>query len=142
MAQNVFLLEDEYDYDFKLIGISCHEKDYRLCWGVNQKMNISLQRNENDIELIIKKSNRHSLHSSYIFIDDEYDNEYNLLTNRSSMGYLIPEKAQADYLLMIKDENYPISITDVINNLKEITFVLTAFEIEVRSLKSKDNLIF
>ena len=105
-------------------------------------MNISLQRNENDIELIIKKSNRHSLHSSYIFIDDEYDNEYNLLTNRSSMGYLIPEKAQADYLLMIKDENYPISITDVINNLKEITFVLTAFEIEVRSLKSKDNLIF
>ena len=58
------------------------------------------------------------------------------------MGYLIPEKAQADYLLMIKDENYPINITDVINNLKEITFVLTAFEIEVSTLKSKDNLIF
>jgi hypothetical protein len=58
------------------------------------------------------------------------------------MGYLIPEKAQADYLLMIKDENYPISVSNVISSLKEITFVLTAFEIDVSTLKSKDNLIF
>jgi len=137
----VYLLEDDYDYDFKLLGISCHEKDYRICWGINTHLGFSLEREENDIEVIIKKSNRHSLHSSFEYYDNDYDNEYFLLTNRSSLGYLIPEKAQADYLLMIK-ENYPVDLKDLISQLKSIPFVLTAFEIDVYSLKSKENLIF
>jgi len=136
-----YLLDEEYDFDFKLIGISCHEKDYRVTWGLNKYLDIALQRKDEDIEVIIKKSNRYSHHSAYSFYDKELDNDYSLLTNRSSMGYLIPEKVQADYLLMITD-NYPIIMTEVLKKIREIPFVLTAFDIDVYSLKSKENLIF
>ena len=32
-----YTLLEEYDYDFTLIGISCHAKDYRICWSINQR---------------------------------------------------------------------------------------------------------
>ena len=40
------LLEIEYDYDFVLIGISSHEKDYRVCWALNNKLGLELVKTE------------------------------------------------------------------------------------------------
>ena len=46
------LLEEEYEYDFKLLGICCHEKDYRLCWAVNSTLDLNLSKSNKGIELI------------------------------------------------------------------------------------------
>lgn len=135
------LLEDEYEFDFILLGVSCHEKDYRLCWAMNQALEISLSKEERDIEVIIKKSNRCSLHSMFTYFDEDNEIEYRLIANRSTMGVLVPEKSQADYLLMISD-NYFSSTNELKKKVNEIPFVLTSFIIEVESLKSKENLIF
>lgn len=136
-----YALEEEYDFDFDLLGISCHEKDYRLCWALNHALSISLAKEENDIEVILKKSNRCSLHSMFTFYDNELETEYRLISNRSTLGVLIPEKSQADYLLMIS-ENSEMTIEEVRKKVNEIPFVLTSFVLEVESLKSKENLIF
>jgi hypothetical protein len=134
-------LEDEYDYDFNLLGISCHEKDYRICWAINQILGISLQKEEKDIEVIIKKSNRYSLHTMFTFFDEENEIDYRLISNRSTMGYLISEKTQADYLFLVS-ENFQLDFPKILSTIKLIPFVLTAFEINVDELKSKENLIF
>lgn len=136
-----YSLEDDYDYDFNLLGISCHEKDYRICWAINQILGISLQKEEKDIEVIIKKSNRYSLHTMFTFIDEENEIEYRLISNRSTMGYLISEKPQADYLFLVT-ENFQMEFAKILSTIKLIPFVLTAFEINVNDLKSKENLIF
>lgn len=136
-----YILDEEYDYDFRVIGVSCHEKDYRICWGLNQQLCLFLSREEEDLEVAIKKSNRFSSHSLYSYIDKDTENEYSLLANRSNMGFLIPEQAHADYLLLIK-ESYPVNFESMIGQIKLIPFVLTAFEIDVFALKSKENLIF
>lgn len=136
-----YSLDDEYDFDFNLLGISCHEKDYRICWAINHALGIHLAKEEKDIEVIIRKSNRYSLHSMYTFWDADNEIEYRLISNRSTMGYLIPEAVQADYLLMVSDNALlmPEEIRKLIN---EISFVLTSYLIDVESLKSKENLIF
>ncbi len=136
-----YVLDDEYEYDFRLIGISCHEKDYRICWGLNNQLKIDLAREEESIEVISKKSNRYSTHTLYTYYNEDTENEYSLLSNRSNMGYLVPEQAHADYLLMVK-ENYPINFEDMIMQIKGLPFILTAFEVDVFQLKSKENLIF
>lgn len=136
-----YSLDEEYDFDFELLGISCHEKDYRLCWALNHALNISLAKEENDIEVIIKKNNRCSLHSMFTYFDEELETEYRLIANRSTLGVLIPEKAQADYLLMIT-ENSECTIDEIRSKVNEIPFVLTSFVVDVESLKSKENLIF
>ena len=52
-----YTLEEEYEYDFRLIGISCHEKDYRICWGLNNRLHLSLAKEEVEIEVMVKKTN-------------------------------------------------------------------------------------
>lgn len=136
-----YLLEDDFEYDFKLVGISCHERDYRVCWGVNYKLSLSLSKQEKVIEVFHKKNNRHSRHTLFSEVDFDTEQEVHLIANRSKSGYLIPEQKHADYLLLMKgDDILPFDL--VVKRLKSISFVLTAFAIEVTLLKSKENLIF
>ena len=136
-----YYLEDAYEYDFLLIGISCHEKDYRLSWALNQNLSLQLIKEKEDIEVFINKTNESSLHSFYSYKNEETQNEFILINNRSSAGFLIPEKSMADYLLIIKENfNYPLDF--YLKKIKSVNFVLTAFNIAVEELKSKENLIF
>ena len=136
-----YTLDEEYEYDFRLIGISCHEKDYRICWGLNNGLRLSLAKEEKGIEVLIKKTNEFSKHAVYSYFQEDTENEFTLLNNRSKTGYLVPEQAHADYLFMIK-ESYDVNIIALISKIKSIPFVLTAFEVKVGNLKSKENLIF
>ena len=136
-----YLLEDDFEYDFKLVGISCHERDYRVCWGVNEKLSLSLSKQEKLIEVFHKKNNRHSSHTLLSALDFDTEQEVHLIANRSMSGYLIHEQKHADYLLLVKGDDM-LSFDSIVNRLKSISFILTAFEIEVSLLKSKENLIF
>ena len=136
-----YTLEEEYEYDFRLIGISCHEKDYRICWGLNNQLRLSLAKEEVEIEVLIKKTNEFSKHALYSYFQEDTENEFTLLNNRSNAGYLVPEQAHADYLFMIK-ERYDVNLVELISQIKSIPFVLMAFEVKVGNLKSKENLIF
>lgn len=136
-----YLLEDDFEYDFKLVGISCHERDYRICWGVNQVLDLRLSKEENEIEVFHKKNNRNSRHTIFSVYDSDLEEEVHLIANRSKSGYLIPEQKHADYLLMVKGESI-LNVNEVVPKLKKISFVLTAFNIEVSQLKSKESLIF
>lgn len=136
-----YLLEDDFEYDFKLVGISCHERDYRVCWGVNQMLALPLSKEEREIEVYHKKNNRHSRHTLFSTYNLDSEEEVHLIANRSKSGYLIPEQKYADYLLMVKGDEI-LCVNEVIPQLKKISFVLTAFNIDVSQLKSKENLIF
>lgn len=48
-------LENDFEFEFQLIGISCHEKDYRICWALNQALGVELTKTETDLELVLKK---------------------------------------------------------------------------------------
>jgi len=47
MKKRLHKLAVEPDYRFFLIGISSHENDYHLCWAINQKLNLNLQKRAN-----------------------------------------------------------------------------------------------
>ncbi len=137
-----YSLDDEVEYDFKLIGISCHEKDYRLCWGINSVMEFTLERTDKELQTFPSKKNPQvSTHTLFSAFDEDSETEFHLIVNRTSMGYLIPEKPQADYLFLIKEDG-GVDINDLLQRLRSISFVLTTFMIEVETLKSKDNLVF
>ncbi|MBL4710128.1 MAG: IPExxxVDY family protein [Flavobacteriales bacterium] len=132
-------LEIEEDYDFELIGICSHAKDYRLSWELNQRLRVDLIKDEN-LELTIK-GERQS-HSFFSFIDDENLIEYYLINNRSENGKLIPEEKRSDYFLLIRGVLREGQIGELIGEIATIKNILTTYEIEVEQLKSKDNLLF
>lgn len=135
------LLEIEYDFDFVLIGISSHEKDYRICWALNNKLDIELTKTD---ALEIKDKKQEEASSFSLFACERPDEfmEYLVIANRSEKGLLIPEQKQMDYFFVIKGEIEDETVQEMINKIKEINFVLTAMRIDPSVLKSKQNLIF
>ena len=134
-------LDIEYEYDFILVGISCHLKDYRLCWAINSG-NMGIDFTKADDLVIHSKNKEESRFSKFIFDDEDINLCFNLISNRGTQGYLLPEQKQADYLLMVSG-NFPEDQTSgLLKELKKIDFILTAFTIDVEKLKSKQNLLF
>jgi hypothetical protein len=160
-------LEIEYDYNFILLAISCHEPDYKLCHALNQSLGIELLR-ENDLELKNKKQEDQLLFSNYSYVDEAEYLEYILLSNKSynasrtiantasnqgdlfgetdesasaQKGFLVPELSNADYLLIVKAEYDPDLAEDLENKVKQISFVLNVQVADAEALPSKKNLI-
>jgi hypothetical protein len=133
------VLEIEESYDFDLIGICSHVKDYRLSWALNQHFKFDLVKEDN-LELTYK--NEVQSYSFFSFIDDENLLEYYLICNRSEGGTLIPEEKKADYFLMVKGVFNTTQKDELIKDIVQLKSVLTTYNIDVESLKSKDNLLF
>ena len=158
------VLEIEYDYDFVLIGISSHEKDYRFCWSLNNKLNIELAKTDS-LEIKGKKQVTPSYFSFFTFDNPDEFIEYSVIANFSESKslavaeaglfggeratqeqreneFLIPEHKQMNYLMVIRGELEDEEVNELIKQIREIDIVLTAVRIDPKNLKSKQNLIF
>lgn len=133
-----FTLDFEDDFDFKLIGIFSHVKDYRLCWEINQVLSFDLQKSEN---LTITFKGKNQAYSLFEYISEEDMLDYYLIANRSEFGTLVPEE-KCDYFLIIKGIIKDPDVELLIQRINELKLVLATANIEVDQLKSKENLIF
>jgi len=159
-------LDISYDYDFLLIGISSHEKDYRICWALNKKLGIDLVKQES-LEIKGKKQTTPSFFSFFVFDKEEDFLEYSVIANfsenkalvlkentlfnkedkskknnQSANELLIPEQKQMNYFFIIRGEVEDEEADEIVKKIKEIDVVQTAIKIDVKELKSKQNLIF
>ncbi len=132
-------LEIVEDYDFELFGICSHIKDYRLSWSINQTLGFDLIK-ESDLELN-QKSGVQS-YSFFSYVDDENLIEYYLISNRCENGLLIPEEKKSDYFLLIKGVLRGGEKENILKRIAGLKHVLTTYEVEVETLKSKNNLLF
>lgn len=132
-------LEVEEDYDFELVGICSHAKDYRLSWEINKALEFDLEK-DNNYEINVKGDNQS--YSFFSFIDDENLVEFYLINNRCSNGILIPEEKKADYFLLIRGVLRGGQKEELIDRIGNIKTVLTTYEVDVDQLKSKSNLLF
>lgn len=136
-----FLLEEEFEFDFSLLGISSHVKDYRLCWVVNKALSLDLVKLEDEIIIRHKNGENQSVFSIYYYLDNDSEVEFELICNRHEHGYLIPELKTADYFLKIS-EYYDGNLDEIIQILRKANLINMAFEIDVDTLRSKQNLLY
>lgn len=162
MAKHTLIVEP--DYDFLMIGVSSHAKDYRICWAINQQLNIDLKKTDS-LEIKGKKQSTVSFFSFFIFEDEENFLEYSVLSNLSESKapelkgntlfpeinaegsslqneWLIPEQKHFNYFLIVKGEINDNIVEQLLDKLNKADLVLTAVEVNVVQLKSKQNLIF
>ena len=67
--------------------------------------------------------------------------EFNLLANKGTEGFLIPEMKKVDYFLLIHNYIDDDDLKEVIAGLNRIPEVAVAAEVDPKKLKSKENLI-
>ena len=139
MAKHTLKLEDDYNFD--LIGLCCHHSDYRLCWALNDYLELELRKSDEPYMVSSKKGQIISSHSFYEWFDEENMINFFLIKNKNKRQYLIPEKAQIDYFLVIQESGI-IEIDDFLTRVKDISSILTAFIFDPNDLKSSGKLIF
>ncbi len=132
------LLAFDLDLDFVLIAISCHQKDYRLSWFLNNALEINLSKAE-DFQPIAEGG---AGFPRYEYIDDLSDLHYTLIGNISSGTYFLGEHRQADFFVKMEGNVYDQDIEDVVNKIKDIEVVIMAYEVDLQRLKDPTQLIF
>ncbi len=135
------VLDEDFDFDFRLLGISSHVQDYRICWAVNKTLGLDLIKLDQEIIIRIVKGEDPISFSTYYYMDEDSEVEFELISNRHEQGYLIPEMKTADYFLKISDY-FPEDIDELIRDLRKSNLVNMAFEVDINSLRSKQNLLY
>ena len=79
--------------------------------------------------------------SFYEYVYEEED-RFNLISNKSLKGYLLPEQNQIDYLFLLRLTRLRLDEQEILTSLKEIPIILGAYKLEISKLKSRENLVF
>ena len=140
MAKKVLKISEEVKFDFALLGIICHHRDYRLCMSLNNKLEINLSKQDEYVIFNNKRMEDQSF-SFYEYVNEEED-RYNLISNKSLKGFLLPEQNQMDYLFLIRYVRMEIDETEILIKLKQIPIILGAYKLDTSKLKSRENLVF
>lgn len=139
--QRKHILTLEYEYDYEMIGICSHHGDYRLVWGINEKLNLQLEKSDDDFVVVSKKGQQLSNHSLYEYKDTETWVEYYLIKNKNEGKFLVPEKQEIDYFLFLRD-NHLDGTDELIKKLKTVSSVLAVFIFNPEEIHSTENLVF
>ncbi len=160
MAIHKLQIDVDDEVDFELIAIHSTLEDYRLAYFINQKLDVLLSKNKEEIVISIKEGEAHFLRFSFENSDTEMywdliqnKNEVvilkkyadkNLFENTShevaTKVYLLPEFKKVDFIL--KFQNSEIKTNEIINAINTIDRVITVYPLDAETIKSKNNLIF
>jgi hypothetical protein len=151
---------DEIDYH--LIAIHTSLEDYRLAYFINQKLPVNLCKNENEIQINIKEGE--TKFSRFSYQDIEKTISWNLIQNRneviqqkneksqnlfsninmevSTKVYLLPEFKKVDYFLKIENMDDAMNVEEIQALINTIDSISTAYTVDTKNIKAKNNLIF
>lgn len=155
-------MDDDFQDEFSLIAIHCSDEPFKMAYMLNKKIPLRLVRKKKDIDF----SNQGLEVSFPIFeFEDEYNYLlYNLVANKnkslsakihSSGGlfdeissektistFLINEFKTVDFFLKIHSDFEKVSTRNIISAINEIEQVISAYDVDIDKIKSKNNLIF
>lgn len=128
------------DLDFTLIAITAPLKDYVLCHKINTQLNTHFAKVD-DHEIFFNIDEAPWSFSKYHFFLEQGEVEYYLLSNKSSDGLLVPEMANVDFFIIIKEFIDKEDLNYFINGLNKLPEIQVAAKINPAKLKSKENLV-
>ena len=121
------------DVDFHIIGVSCHLKDYRFVWKVNNAIESNFCKTE-----FYEHFENKLFFSNYKYNIDHQD--VFIISNKSQGGYLRKKTKQIDYWLKVNYNVDDSTLNGWIDKINEIEYVLALTRIE--SNKQKEHFIF
>lgn len=161
MPAHKLVLEDVFEQSFKLLAIHSSVEEYKLAFLLNKHLGLKLARERKDIDF--QRQRLRVLFAHFTFADESKFYRYHLVGNISKGAqpstekvhslfgeeqighkrtYLLPEFKQVDFFLKIEDEQDTVPEKIVLEKIKGIPQVSTAYFIDFHQIKEKENLIF
>ena len=127
-------LQVDTEINFKLIGISSHENDYRLVWAINNQLQMRFVRTEN---LVIhdNKLGAEMGFSCFVYYDEDRFHTYKLISNRCPDGFLFQEIRNFDFIIQVTKEMTDTELKVLIRKLKAVEVISASFLLDPEKLK-------
>ena len=162
MATLKLYIDECEELDFHLLAIHTSLEDFRLAYFLNQKLQLNLSKNNDEIKIKNKEGN--TFFSRFTFEDIKNDAFWNLIENENEItlkqnntnqglfaesknafttkDYLLPEYKKVNFFLKIDAPKESVIPTEIVTQIKSIDRISTVYFIAVENIKSKNNLIF
>jgi hypothetical protein len=128
-------LKVEEDFNYRLIGISSHENDYRLVWAINNQLKMKFVRIGN-LVMHNKKHGADLEFSRFFFEDEDRYLKYYLFSNRCPDGILFPEIRNMDFIIQVIGELTEDDFNLITKELKSITILSALFVLQPDKIKN------
>ena len=152
MAIHKLNLEDFDQIDYNLIAIHTSQEDYKLAYKINQKLGISLFKNEKEITVEIQEQT--TFFSRFTFEDEENMMVWDLIQNKQKIELpvlkkiidlfenknfmrkisLVSELKTVDFLLKIEYDSQ-INIKNIINKINKIDSISAVYQVNMQAIK-------
>lgn len=126
--------------DFCLLGLLSDEPDYRLCWLLNQALEIDLQKEE-ELILYHPRLKLEQSFSLFSWIDEDAYWTYRIIRNRSGQGYFLEEVRNIDYLLHLQGEISTERLRRLISSINEVRQVRMCVPVDLQKIRNKERLM-
>jgi len=126
--------------DFCLLGVVSDEPDYRLCWMINQSLDMNFEKQE-DLLLYHRKLNEEQVFSLFSFHDNDSLITYRIIKNRSENAYFLEELKNIDYLIHIQGEISTSRISGFMLSVGALDAVRMCVPSDLSRIKNKERLL-
>lgn len=140
MAVKKHKLELAINEDICLLGVVSDEPDYKLCWRINQRLDMNFEKQE-ELELFHSKLDVDQEFSLFHYYDEDSLVTYRLVKNRAEKGYFLDEFKHIDYLIHIQGEIDTSRISSFISAVNALESVRMCVPADLSRIKNKERLL-
>ena len=126
------------EVDFTVLAINSHTKGYKLCWEINNKLEMKFIKNKYHKP----EGTTVAEFSRFTSRNIDADIQYDLLSNYSKKGFLLPKFRNIDFFLKIQNPFWEKEKEEFIKKLAELAEILLIFEFDLNSINSLNVFIF
>ena len=129
-----YKLDCAHEHEFVVLAINSHTKGYKLCWNINNQLGFNFEMTDAHVISEDLEFTRYSMRN-------KKNAKFDILSNRSKKGFLIPSQKSVNYFLVIKDENWNEIKTLFLSKLRAIKEILLVFELGLENIKNSNRFI-
>ncbi|MFT5337849.1 MAG: hypothetical protein ACJAY8_000837 [Sphingobacteriales bacterium] len=124
-------------FDFEIIGICCHFKEYRLSWALNKSLGLALEKCKVGVPEPFRGKTIHFC----LYKSEDLDNQkvVHLLQNKQGACTFVPGLKHIDYFLLVFEHRQS---ENLIRELRKIPEILTAVLLDPEQDKDLEKLIY
>lgn len=140
MAVKKHKLDLAIEEDFCLLGVVSDEPDYKLCWMINQHLDMNFEK-QDELQLFHRKMDQEQLFSYFSYHDGDALITYRLIKNRAEKGYFLDELKNIDYLIHIQGEINTNRISNFMLSIAALETVRMCVPSDLSRIKNKERLL-
>jgi len=133
-------LKIEGPSNFRLIGISSHENDYRMVWAVNEQMKMQFTRVDNLLVHHVKIQADMEF-SRFLYHDEDRYLKLYLISNRCPDGFLFPDVKNLDFLLQVTGEITDAELRELVKKLKSVSVISAVFILQADKIRGAGDVL-